>query len=498
MITECVRHRSWFSYTKFPLRAHLSLALLVIVTAGAAAQTSPGVTPAPGKEACGPCIRANMQFLASDALRGRESGTQDELLAAIYAASELARAGVEPAGSTASEMGSGLAAYLQPITISLKKAGAAPVLTFTGPGGRIRLTHGKDFHAFRVSTAQAAGVLHKANAEANVATIPANAFVLLSEKEPTSEQIQKAQITFAGKVVMVLSAMPSRVREYLQSEPQELPAMPPEIQGVASEPSGRPPVLYLEPAAITRLRALPQGTAVRWRASLKEETVQSRNVIGILRGSDPALAGEAILLGAHIDHVGMGKPVNGDAIYNGADDNASGVTAVLELARALSRGPKPRRTVIFALFGSEEKGLWGATYFREHPTVPLQNIVANLEFEMIARPDEAVGAGNLWLTGWERSDLGPKLAQEGARLAGDPHPEEHFFERSDNYALALRGVVAHTVSSFGLHKDYHQPGDDVSKVDWEHMVNSIDSLIEPVRWLANSDFRPQWAEGKKP
>src|SRR6185437_4037988 len=133
------------------------------------------------------------------------------------------------------------------------------------------------------------------------------------------------------------------------------------------------------------------------------------------------------------------SPVNGDAIYNGADDDASGVSAVLELARALARGPRPRRTVIFALFGSEEKGLWGSTYYREHPTVPLANIVANLAFEMIARPDATVAAGALWLTGWDRSNLGPELAQHGARLVADPHPEHHFFQRSDNYALAQRG-----------------------------------------------------------
>ena len=80
----------------------------------------------------------------------------------------------------------------------------------------------------------------------------------------------------------------------------------------------------------------------------------------------------------------------------------------------------------------------------------------------------------------------------------DPHPEEHFFQRSDNYVLARKGIIAHTVSSFGLHADYHQPSDDLSHVDFKHMTDAIASMVEPVRWLANTDFKPQWNEGGRP
>jgi len=222
------------------------------------------------------------------------------------------------------------------------------------------------------------------------------------------------------------------------------------------------------------------------------------NVIGILRGSDAKLAKETVLLSAHLDHLGAGREVNGDKIYNGADDDASGVTAVLELAEALAAGPKPKRTVVFVLFGSEEIGGWGARYFQEHPPVPVESLVANLEFEMIGRPDAAVAARTLWLTGYERSDLGPQLAAHGARLVADPHPEERFFQRSDNYVLARKGIIAHTVSSFGLHQDYHQPSDDLAHVDFVHMTDAIASMVEPVKWLVNTDFKPQWKEGGKP
>src|SRR2546429_5342243 len=222
------------------------------------------------------------------------------------------------------------------------------------------------------------------------------------------------------------------------------------------------------------------------------------NVIGILRGSDPTLSKDTILLSAHLDHLGVREGMPGDNIFNGADDDASGVTAVLELAESLAAGPKPKRTVVFALFGSEEIGGWGARYFQEHPPTPIESFVANLEFEMIGRPDSAVAAHTLWLTGYERSNLGPELAKHGARLVADPHPEQNFFRRSDNYVLATKGIIAHTVSSFGLHSDYHRPSDDLSRVDFKHMTEAIASMVEPVRWLINSDFKPAWNNGGKP
>jgi acetylornithine deacetylase/succinyl-diaminopimelate desuccinylase-like protein len=222
------------------------------------------------------------------------------------------------------------------------------------------------------------------------------------------------------------------------------------------------------------------------------------NVVGIIRGSDPVLSKETILLSAHLDHLGVREGMTGDNIFNGADDDASGVTAVLELAEALARGRAPKRTVVFALFGSEEIGGWGARHFQEHPPVPIESFVANLEFEMIGRPDSAVAAHTLWLTGYERSNLGAQLAAHGARLVADPHPAQNFFQRSDNYVLARKGIIAHTVSSYGLHTDYHRPSDDLSKVDFAHMTEAIASMVGPVKWLVNTNFKPQWAKDGKP
>jgi hypothetical protein len=221
------------------------------------------------------------------------------------------------------------------------------------------------------------------------------------------------------------------------------------------------------------------------------------NVLGRLAGKDRTRSRDVILLTAHLDHLGT-RGTGPDTIYNGADDDASGTTAVLELAEALAKGSRSRRTVIFAWFGSEEAGGYGARYFVTHPPVPLTDIVANLEFEMIGRPDAKVPPYTLWLTGYERSNLGSELARRGAKIVADPHPEQNFFERSDNIQLAYQGVIAQTVSSFGLHEDYHRPSDDLSHIDFAHMTAAIRSMLRPVVWLANSTFRPEWKAGMTP
>jgi hypothetical protein len=252
---------------------------------------------------------------------------------------------------------------------------------------------------------------------------------------------------------------------------------------------------FLEKAALPS--PLPQR--LQQRLSQFEDTPRTStwNAIAILRGSDPAAG--VVLLTAHLDHLGIG-PANstGDTIYNGADDDASGATAVLALAHAFAAGPRPRRTIVFALFGSEELGGLGNAAFLAHPPVPLNSIVANLEFEMIGRPDPAVPTGDLWLTGFDRSTLGAELARHGAPIVPDPHPSKNFFQRSDNFALARQGIVAHTISSYGLHTDYHQPSDELSTIDFSHLDAAIASMIEPIRWLANTTWRPAWNPGGKP
>ena len=223
------------------------------------------------------------------------------------------------------------------------------------------------------------------------------------------------------------------------------------------------------------------------------------NAMGKITGTDKNLSSEIILLTSHLDHLGVRDSEPGaDKIFNGADDDASGSVAVLELARVLASGKRPKRTVYFVCFGSEEAGGFGATYFVNNMPFPKDKLVANLEFEMIGRPDAKVKPEELWLTGYGRSNLGPELAKRGAKLVDDPHPEEKFFQRSDNIQLARAGIIAHTVSSFGLHTDYHHASDEIRTIDFVHMTQSINSMVHPVEWLVNSDFKPTWNAGKNP
>lgn len=266
-----------------------------------------------------------------------------------------------------------------------------------------------------------------------------------------------------------------------------------QMESLGLEPGGDHGTFLQKTALPDPLPARAQQAVARFEDTPRKETW---NAIGILRGS--SAPEEVILLTAHLDHLGIGPAIKGDSIYNGADDDASGTTAVLALAHIFAAGARPRRTIVFALFGSEEIGSLGGRAFLEHPPTPLAGIVANLEFEMIGRPDPAVPAGNLWLTGFERTNLGPELASHGAHLVGDPHPAERFFRRSDNYPLALQGIVAQTVSSYGLHADYHRPSDELSTIDFAHMTNAITAMIEPVRWLADTTWKPQWNPGGRP
>jgi hypothetical protein len=222
------------------------------------------------------------------------------------------------------------------------------------------------------------------------------------------------------------------------------------------------------------------------------------NLVGLLKGSDPKLAGEVIVVDAHYDHLGIGAPVAGDSIYNGADDDASGTVSVLSVAKALASGPHPKRSILFVLTTGEEEGLLGTNWLLAHFPLPFDSVVANLETEMIGRPDSlAGGPGKAWLTGYGRSTMGAMLARAHIAVVADPRPSQHFYERSDNIAFAERGIPAHTLSSFDLHADYHQPSDDLSRIDLAHMTAVINSAVRAVQLLANGPL-PVWNPGGRP
>ena len=222
------------------------------------------------------------------------------------------------------------------------------------------------------------------------------------------------------------------------------------------------------------------------------------NIIGMMEGSDPALRDQVVAFAAHYDGLGIGKPVNGDSIYNGADDDASGVTTILAIARAMAKGPPPKRTILFMATTGEEQGILGTKWYVNHPAVPLSRMVAEMEVEMAGRPDSlAGGPGKLWMTGYDRSTMGSMLKAAGIPIVPDPYPQYKFFERSDNIVFARRGIPAHTLSSYNLHRDYHEPTDDVSRIDFAHLTAIARAAASAARLLTDGTA-PRWNPGGQP
>lgn len=232
------------------------------------------------------------------------------------------------------------------------------------------------------------------------------------------------------------------------------------------------------------------------------QTVTAPNTIGMLEGTDPKLKGEYVIFSAHMDHVGTAgggqcQARGGDTICNGADDDGSGTVGVMELAEAFSqKGARPKRSMIFLTVSGEEKGLFGSSYFSEHPTVPLAQVVADLNIDMIGRnwKDTIVAIGR------EHSDLGATLGQVNAAhrelnmtAIDDRWPEENFYFRSDHYNFARKGVPILFFFN-GTHPDYHQVSDSPDKLDSEKESRILKLLFFLGQDIANAGARPKWVQ----
>jgi Zn-dependent M28 family amino/carboxypeptidase len=243
----------------------------------------------------------------------------------------------------------------------------------------------------------------------------------------------------------------------------------------------------------------------------KSESLATQNVVGVFEGSDPVLKDEYVAVGAHYDHLGVGAPVNGDAIYNGADDDGSGTTALLGMAEALAKAPKrPKRSVLFVWHAGEEKGLWGSRYFTDYPTIPLEKIVTQINIDMIGRskkegdtnvrnanlsgPNEVYVIGSKMMS-TELGELTDTVNKDYLNIAfnyryDDPTDPNRFFFRSDHYNYAKKGIPI--VFFFdGVHEDYHQPGDEVQKIDFQKM-EKVTRTVYMLLWeVANRATRPK-------
>ncbi len=247
------------------------------------------------------------------------------------------------------------------------------------------------------------------------------------------------------------------------------------------------------------LRGGAENGAFIQRYPLRPKGNLAPNVVAIFPGSDPTLRNEYVVLSAHMDHVGVGRPVRGDSIYNGADDDASGTSALLEVAEAfasLAEGVRPARSILFLAVSGEEKGLLGSEYYSDHPTVPLESIVANVNMDMIGRNE----TDGVVVIGKNYSSLGAVVEQVAAEhrqliglTAGDDRwPNERFFFRSDHFNFARKEIPAIFFFA-GTHEDYHEPSDEVERLDVDKAARVARMIFLTTHSIATTPQRPTWS-----
>jgi Zn-dependent M28 family amino/carboxypeptidase len=274
----------------------------------------------------------------------------------------------------------------------------------------------------------------------------------------------------------------------------------------------------LKKQALTReFKPVPLGVKASMAVANKLRTIDSRNVVAKLEGSDPALKNEYVVYSAHWDHLGVGAPVNGDTIYNGALDNATGVATVLEIAKALKQAtPQPKRSFLFLMVTAEEKGLIGSEYYSLNPLYPLARTVANINIDGVNQWGRTKDISVIGLGASDLDDYLRQAAQEqGRTITPDPEPEKGFYYRSDHFNFAKQGVPAldpdagvqyvGRSADWGTQKrneytekDYHAPSDEV-KPDWDlsGAVEDAQLLLGVGYRVANADRMPAWKPGNE-
>lgn len=331
-----------------------------------------------------------------------------------------------------------------------------------------------------------------------VALVAASSSALIGCGEPPPPEASAASGPFAYMEILAADSMEGR-RTGTAGTARAARFIEGRFAAAGLEAAGDSGFYQLVPMSLTagrsgRMRPRLLESWAAWDALPPDGRIKEANIVGVLPGSDTELRDEFILVTAHYDHVGIGRPVNGDSIYNGADDDASGTAALIWIAEKLAAADTPpARSIVFAAVTGEEMGLLGTRWYITDPPVPLESTVANLNIEMIGRPDGEIGPGRAWLTGFERTTMGEILVAAGLPVDPDPRPQQNYYERSDNIAFARQGIPAHTLSTFGVHAQYHTPDDESELADPEHMRAIADLAVRAVAELANGDA-PTWKE----
>ncbi len=406
-------------------------------------------------------VQGTISFLASDELGGRGTGSPEFKIAASYVASRFSGAGLLPAGDNDT--------YYHETT---KRQTLLPDIFTITDDGKNQLNPlgllGAGEQRFQYS-----GPVAEVDLSATEFGVLQGTVLGKFEPQATGNRAlsQLTRLTqrleAAGAKALIIITNKDSEWKSLADQLRTKPRM--EAQNISKIPVV---LVDVEQSKIT-------SVAMDIPAILSREQPM-RNVIGKIPGSDPELSQEAILFSAHLDHLGTLNH-EGDNIYNGADDDASGVTAVLTLADAFAAmSTKPKRSLLFMTFWGEESGLLGSKAFVGRPTWPIDKIAANINIEMIGRPEDGA-RGKIWMTGWNESNLG-QLMSDGAKPWGIDifeHPKfsAMLYRASDNWSFVERGIVAHSFSAGSLHADYHKPDDEWDRLEIPHMTQVIRGLF---------------------
>jgi hypothetical protein len=498
------------------MQKHLLLPLVIAAACGGPTVQQSGVRPAatPANAAGGTITAGDMYariaFLASDALGGRDTPSQGLEAAAAYVASEFKRLGLEPRGDSGT--------YFQRYPFTIRTLhGDSTRLTVTTRSETSSYSFGADIFAWagasertngdlvfvgssmpdadglqlrdRVPVIYIPGALDRAwrtavfNARNAARSGGARALVVVLDPAVTASGIRERAALFSTSIAVSPVASTvflryDRAREMFKRSGHDLEAL------VAGAKTERQPPLHLA------------NTSAQIATPVAEVAHRPPNVVAVLPGSDPELRDTYVVLSAHMDHIGIGRPdARGDSINNGADDDASGTSAVLEAAEAFAAmTTRPARSIMFLTVSGEEKGLLGSQYFSDHPVVPLSSIVANINLDMIGRnaPDSIVAIGQ------DYSSLGPLVQavvrshpELGLTVSRDIWPQERFFFRSDHYNFARKEIPAIFFFA-GVHDDYHRPSDQVETIDADKAARVAQLAYFLAHEIASRREAPKW------
>lgn len=444
-------------------------------------------------------IEAHIYFLASDELKGRQTGSDELKIAAAYIANTLKRFDVKPAGDKGTfYQNVPLEKTSAPSLISIKinelqsnRHLAIKAMNADLKGDAIYLGHGSQ-EDFENNDVKDKIVIVRAG-DSDDQTLRQK--FMSGRKKRTIAM--KAGVAALIELADIDDGTYQRYSHYFNEDKTGLKSSENEKGFIHIYMDDKEDKIA---AAIEKSKKLKTEVKVE---GIKKVEMNSRNVVGYIEGSDPKLKDEYIIYSAHYDHVGVGKPnAENDSIYNGARDNAVGTVTVLSVAENLSKHPV-KRSSLFILFTGEEKGLLGSQYYAENPVMPLDKMVYCFNSDGAGYNDTS----KITIFGLNRTTVGQHMIDAGKEFGltviDDPAPEQNLFDRSDNVNFAAKGIPAPTFSlgftAFDdeINKYYHQVTDNPETLDYDYLLKFFRSYVMSARLIADDPKTPFWTKGDK-